>query len=174
MRARRRRRIGIALLAAGLLAAGGSAARGEAAAAGGACTIATADRLVDQQHLGNAGTVQQPVAQVLCGSFVGPGSRAMVVSLLTPGCGGSIGWAVYRLDASGWHRVFLTSNGAALAKAGTRIRAWQGVLAPSDPHCFPSSWRSRLWHWTGTRLVAGPWHKSGPPPTPLPGVPSFG
>src|SRR3954464_15054017 len=106
MRARRRRRIGIALLAAGLLAAGGAAARGEAAGARGACTIATADRLVDQQHLGNAGTVQQPVAQVLCGSFVGPGSRAMVVSLLTPGCGGSIGWAVHPPGAPGRARGF--------------------------------------------------------------------
>ena len=141
-------------------------------AAGGVCGLATADRLVESGHLGNAGSVQQPVAQVLCGAFLGPGSRGMVVSLLTPGCGTSIGWVLYRQTPGGWRNVYHNNNGAYFAKAGTRLRAWQGVLAPGDPHCFPSSWRSRLWHWNGSRMVPGPWHKSAPPPVPLPGAPN--
>lgn len=98
----------------------------------------------------------------------------MVVSLSTPGCGFSIGWAVYRADHGKWQRVFLTNSGALLAKDGSRIRAWEGVLGPNDAHCFPSGWKARYWHWNGKRLVAGSWHKSGPPPNPLPGVPASG
>jgi hypothetical protein len=145
-----------------------------ASAAGAPCSLATAERLVTQQRLGNGGFEPHPVAQVLCGAFLGAGSRAMVVSLSTPGCGLSIGWAVYRASGSGWKRVFLTSAGAFLAKAGSRIRTWQGVLAPNDAHCFPSSYRSRDWRWNGNRLVAGAWHRSGPPPNPLPGAASRG
>jgi hypothetical protein len=145
---------------------------GLSSGAAGGCDAATADRLVEQQHLGNAGFSAQPVAQVLCGAFVGPHSNAMVVSLSTPGCGFSIGWAVYRADHGRWQRVFLTNMGALLAKTGSRIRAWQGVLGPHDPHCSPSGWKTRYWHWNSKRLVAGSWQKSGPPPNPLPGVPS--
>jgi hypothetical protein len=141
-------------------------------AVGGACGLATADRLVESAHLGNAGTVQQPVAQVLCGAFLGPGSSAMVVSLSTPGCGTSIGWVLYAQTAAGWRKRYQNNSGAFFAKAGMRLRAWQGVLAANDPHCFPSSWRSRLWHWNGSRMVPAPWHKSGPPPNPLPGAAS--
>jgi hypothetical protein len=161
-----------ALLAAFVLA---SPAAGRphspAMAAGAACGLATADRLVEDAHLGNAGTVQQPVAQVLCGAFAGPGTSAMVVSLSTPGCGTSIGWVLYRKTSGRWRKLYENNNGAYFAKVGTRLRAWQGVLAPSDPHCFPSSWRSRLWRWNGSRMVPGPWHESGPPPNPLPGAP---
>jgi hypothetical protein len=172
-------RASIAAVVAGLaLGAQSSVASGVtpglSSTSAGRCNAATADRLVEQQHLGNAGFSPQPVAQVLCGAFLGPGSRAMVVSLSTPGCGGSIGWAVFRAGHDRWRRVFLTDHGADLAKAGPRIRAWQGVLGPNDAHCFPSAWKTRQWHWNGKRLVAGHWHKSGPPPHPLPGVPPSG
>jgi len=160
-----------ALLAVLLVVASPATGRRAASAAGGACGLATADRLVKAGHLGNAGYVPQPVAQVLCGPFLGRGSRGMVVSLATPGCGVSIGWVLYRHVPTGWRKVYHNNGGAAFARAGTRLRAWQGVLAPSDPHCFPSSWRSRLWHWNGRRMIPGPWHKSGPPPVPLPGAP---
>lgn len=170
-------RTGVAALTVGLLAialppAASGLTPGIESRAAGPCNAATADRLVRQQHLGNAGYSPQPVAQVLCGAFVGRHSRAMVVSLSTPGCGLSIGWVVYRRQRGAWQRVFLTNSGALLAKAGRRVRAWQGVLAPNDPHCLPSGWKTRDWHWNGRRLVAGRSHKSGPPPSPLPGVPS--
>ena len=161
-----------ALLAALAWVALGPAPAEAASRTGGGCNVATADRLVDQEHLGNAGFIQQPVAQVLCGAFLGARSRAMVVSLSTPGCGFSMGWVAYRKALGQWRRVFRTDKGAYLAKAGSRIRAWQGVLGPNDAHCFPSGWRARVWHWNRRRLVAGRWHKSGPPPSPLPGVPS--
>ena len=169
-------RLRLASLAAALAALACLAAAPAASAArtGGACNVTTADKLVEAQHLGNAGFTPQPVAQVLCGAFLGAGSRAMVVSLSTPGCGFSLGWLVYRKTHGEWRRAFRTNQGAYLAKAGRRIRAWQGVLAPEDAHCFPSGWRARYWHWNGTRLVAGRWHTSGPPPSPLPGVPPPG
>jgi hypothetical protein len=165
-----------ALIVGLLVAAGSPVASGltPASGAAGGCNVATADQLVEQQHLGNAGFSSQPVAQVLCGAFAGPRSKAMVVSLSTPGCGVSLGWAVYRSSGGTWKRVFLTNTGAYLAKAGSRIRAWQGVLGPKDPHCVPSSWKTRYWHWSGKRLVAGRWPTSGPPPNPLPGVPPSG
>src|SRR4051794_2468719 len=161
-----------AVVAVTATAAASGRAPAISASTGGACNVATADRLVERQHLGNAGFTSQPVAQVLCGPFAGPRSHAMAVSLSTPGCGGSIGWAVFRNAGGAWRRVFLTNNGAFLARAAARIRTWQGVLAPGDPHCFPSAWRTRDWHWNGRRLVAGRWHPSGPPPSPLPGRPS--
>ena len=158
-----------ALLAGLLLFASPSAGRRAVSAAGGGCGLATADRLVEAEHLGNAGYMPQPVAQVLCGPFLGAGSRGMVVSLAIPSCGGSTGWVLYRHAAAGWQKVYEHNGGASLAREGTRLRDWQGVLSGSDPHCLPSSYRSRLWHWNGRRMIHGPWHKSGPPPVPLPG-----
>jgi hypothetical protein len=168
--ASRWRSAGVAAVAGGLMCIAVAPA-GAAARTGGGCNAATARKLVEEEQLGNAGFMPQPVAQVLCGPFLGPRSRAMVVSLSTPGCGFSMGWVLYGKRRGEWRRVFRTDRGAYLAKAGSRIRAWQGVLGPNDAHCFPSRWRSRYWRWNGARLVAGRWHRSGPPPSPLPGVP---
>lgn len=94
----------------------------------------------------------------------------MVVSLRTPGCGGSIGWMVFRSDNGRWRRVFSTNHGALLERAGSKIRTTRGELRPSEPHCLPSRWKSRLWQWNGKRLVAGPWREADGPPKRLPGV----
>jgi len=101
-----------------------------------------------------------PVFQVLCGSFAGPGSRAMVASVAIPSCGGSVAWAVFRYAAGAWHLVLKQNHGAFLAAVGSDIREEIGVLAPGDAHCFPSSVKFRLWHWSGNRLRAGAWAKA--------------
>jgi len=139
--------------------------------AAGRCTREAAREILERRRLGNAGSLADPVVQLLCGPFAGSGSQAMVVSLRTPGCGASIGWRVFRSQNGRWRQVFSTNRGALLTRAGSRIRAYQGHPRPNDPHCLPSRWRSRLWRWNGSRLVAGPWRRAAGPPRRLPGLP---
>jgi hypothetical protein len=94
----------------------------------------------------------------------------MVLSLSIPSCGGSAGWLVFRSVGGRWRQVLDVNHGAWLDPSGRRIREWQGVLAPSDAHCFPSSARTRLWHWTGARLVHGRWHSRPALPRHFPGL----
>ena len=136
------------------------------------CSRKEARALVIRHHLGNGGSLSEPVGQVLCGSFVGPGSHAMVASLTTPGCGGTIGWVVFRLRGGSWQIVMQRNNGAELAAVGSGIKETQNVLLPSDAHCFPTGGtRSRTWHWNGSRFVASAWttHLA---PAPAPATPS--
>ncbi len=82
----------------------------------------------------------------------------MVASLTTPGCGGTIGWVVFRLRGGAWKIAMQRNNGAQLTAAGSGIRETQQVLRPSDAHCFPTGGtRSRTWHWNGSRFVTGAW-----------------
>jgi hypothetical protein len=100
-------------------------------------------------------------------------SRAMVVSLSIPSCGISGGWVVYRSVGGSWKKVpsrRTPFQGALLVPAGSRIREWQGVLKPTDAHCFPSSARVRVWHWNGHRLVHGRWQHRARLPRHLPGL----
>lgn len=143
------------------------------AAAGGRCTRAAARALVEQAHLGNAGFTDHPEQQVLCGHFTGRHSRAMVVSLSIPSCGLTGGWLVYRSVGGAWRKVpsgATPHHGGLLVPAGSRIREWQGVLKPTDAHCFPSSARVRVWHWNGHRLVHGRWQHRARLPRHLPGL----
>ncbi len=120
-----------------------------------------------KHRLGNAGFTTEPVGQVLCGAFVGARSRAMVASLTTPGCGGTIGWVVFRLLGRSWQIVMQRRNGAQLQAVGSNIRETQQVLRPGDAHCLPTGGtRSRLWHWNGVRFVTTPWKYARPPSNP--------
>ena len=122
----------------------------------GACSKPTAVQLVERLRLGEAGFTTAPVAKALCGAFTGPGSRAMVVTLAGPT--GIVGWAVFRFGDGGWRLVMSRPNGVlAIAAVGSDIRETLGVLRPGDSRCCPSSTRSRIWRWNGTRFVAGPW-----------------
>jgi len=119
------------------------------------CSRSTARSVLLSRHLGNP---PEPEGQVLCGHFTGRGSHAMVVSLSTPGCGGSIGWLVFRRHGGprhgGWRIVLDRPNGARLSAIGRRIRETLPILLPTDPHCLPSGGtRSRTWHWTGHGFV---------------------
>ena len=103
-----------------------------------------------------------PTTQVLCGSFTGPHSNAMVASVSTPGCGFSIGWIVFRRDGDAWVKVFESQRGAFLDKLGTRFRETWSLLRNGDPHCLPTGGtKSRIWHWNGTRLARGAFVRTG-------------
>jgi hypothetical protein len=141
-------------LAAAFAASSPSAVSGNATA----CSKATAARVATQLHVGvDPTTGRTPIAQVLCGPFLGPGSQALVASVAIPSCGRSIEWAVFRFAAGTWQLVMKRNNGADLAAVGSDIRETMGVLRPGDPHCFPSASRSRVWHWNGSRFTATAW-----------------
>jgi hypothetical protein len=146
-------------------------------AAAGPCSRAEATRVVDRLHLGNADdpSVSDPVAQVLCGAFVGTGSQAMVASLAIPSCGRTAGWVVFRRAGGRWQIVLERTNGADLDAVGGGIRETQFVLRPGDAHCFPTGGtRSRTWRWNGTRFVPTAWTRSNPATSKAPssGLPS--
>jgi hypothetical protein len=145
--------------------------------ASGPCSKAEATRVVRQLRLGSVGDpdVPNPVAQALCGAFVGAGSQAMVASLAIPGCGRTAGWVVFRRAGETWQLVLSRNNGADLDAVGTGIRETQFVLRPGDAHCFPTGGtRSRTWHWRGARFTASAWKQtsSGTPSGTTTGQPS--
>jgi hypothetical protein len=144
--------------------------RGLSATAAGRCTRDAAREIFERQSIGNAGYMEHPEQQVFCGHFAGRHSRTMVASIAIPSCGFSTGWFVYRSVKGRWKRILKVNAGAFLTRSGRTIREWQGVLAPGDAHCFPSSARVRLWHWNGHKLVHGAWHRKAKLPKHLPGT----
>jgi len=147
----------------------------QVAPASGSCSMAEATRVIERLGLGNAAdpTVRKPVAQVLCGAFLGPGSQAMVASLAIPSCGGTAGWVVFRRSGANWQLVMERNNGADLDAVGTGIRETQFVLRPGDAHCFPTGGtRSRTWRWDGSRFVSTAWTYSKPATPKAPKRPS--
>jgi hypothetical protein len=103
-----------------------------------------------------------PVVAVLCGPFMGPGSRVMVASLASGGASVTVmGWAVFRLAGGTWQLVMQRKDGAYVSAAGSDIRESVNIMRPGDSHCCPTGGsRARLWHWNGTRFVAGPWKRA--------------
>ena len=131
----------LALTGLGALAFGSSllAATPRSAPSSGPCSKQEAVRVVDRLHLGNADDpdVSDPVAQVLCGAFAGPGSQAMVASLAIPSCGRTAGWVVFRRSGATWQLVMERNNGADLDAVGTGIRETQFVLRPRRRPLLP-------------------------------------
>lgn len=123
------------------------------------CSKATARQLVERNNL-NHFALPDPVRQVLCGTFTGLGSNAMAVTIGAPTCWPIQHWAVFRLTEGVWRLVL---NQPAylvppLVAVGSDIRETTAAHRPGDPRCFPSGGtRARIWHWYGSRLVAGPW-----------------
>jgi hypothetical protein len=158
--------VALVLMAAAILvsdAGGRGAAPGaSSSAAASGCSKATASKVMTRYGIGVIKPVQPktPVYQVLCGPFLGPGSSGMVASVAIPSCGGSVGWAVFRLAGGTWRLVMKQNHGAFLAAVGADIRETNGVLAPGDAHCFPSSVKYRFWHWNGSRLRPGAWARA--------------
>jgi hypothetical protein len=135
----------------------------------GKCSKSTAVEVATRLHVGVDPILgKTPISQVLCGPFLGPGSQGMVASVAVPtGCGGSLEWAVFRFTSGNWQVVMVRKNGAFLSPVGSNIREKVGAPRSGDPHCSPSAWKSRIWHWNGSRFVASPWKvtsssKSGP------------
>lgn len=134
-----------------------TAAAGQSAAAAGRCSKAEATAIVKQLGLHDP-TVANPVYKVLCGSFTGPGSRTMVVSIWGPGNTGPVEWAVFRWTGNTWQFLMKQRAAASITAAGPDIRQTLPIYRPGDPRCCPSGGtKSRLWHWNGSRFVAGPW-----------------
>ncbi len=134
-------------------AAGGADARAD-------CSRATARQLVEQHRL-NPFLLPNPVGQVLCGPFTGPASEAMAVTTGAPTCWPIQGWAVFRFTEGDW-RLVLAERYAfivpPLVAVGSDIRETAPVFRRGDSRCVPSGGtHARIWHWNGTRLIAGPW-----------------
>ena len=128
-----------------------------ASAVGGPCSKSTANRVARALDYGDPTNAGGRVGEVLCGAFLGPGSRAMVITEAIPSCGANVGWAVLRKRAGHWRMVKRVRHGAFLKAEGSDIREEIGIVRGLDPHCFPSAYKSRLWRWNGRRLVAGAW-----------------
>jgi hypothetical protein len=127
------------------------------------CSTAEARALVNQYHL-NLFLLPQPVAQVLCGPFTGPSSKAMAVTIGAATCWNVQSWAVFRFSAGTWKLVFDDFAFIfPLVAVGADIKETTPVFRSTDPRCVPSGGkRARVWHWNGTKLTAGPWHQVAP------------
>ena len=153
-------------LAAGLPSTVGegrsTAASPGTSATSGRCSKAEATAVVKRLHLGGADFLPNPVWEVICGAFMGPGSQSMVVSLATGGASAPFGgWAVFRLAGGTWQLVMQRRDGARVSAAGSDIRETVSIMREGDSHCCPSGGtRSRIWHWNGTRFTASPWKQA--------------
>src|SRR5215210_2811521 len=95
-------------LALAVVLAAGAFASGGGSAASADCSKAEATAVVKRLRLGAADLLPNPVADVLCGGFMGPGSRTMVVVLASDGASVPIlGWAVFRPAGGAWKLVMV-------------------------------------------------------------------
>ena len=129
------------------------------------CSMATAAQLVEQHRL-NGFQLPNPVAQLLCGEFMGPGSDAMAVTIgAAPTCWPIQSWAIFGVRQGTWRLLkeipaYLIPP---LTAVGGDIREETAVHRPGDPRCIPSGGtHARRWHWNGTAFVAGPWTQVKP------------
>jgi hypothetical protein len=122
------------------------------------CSKGTAQSVAARLHWGDPTLGKYRVGDVVCGPFFGPGSKGMAATAALPSCGGSYEWAVFRYRGGSWRRVLLQRHGAFLSKSGSAdIVEKQGSLQPGDAHCFPSRYKSRVWHWDGKRFTKTRW-----------------
>ena len=127
-------------------------------AANADCSLATALRVGKPLFFDPLS--KKPVGQVLCGSFTGAGSEAMVVSLTAPTCWPIQRWAVFQFTQGDWRLVldqpaYLVPP---LVAVGSDIRETTAVHRQGDSRCFPSGGtHARTWHWDGSRFTVGPW-----------------
>ena len=134
------------------------------ASAGSACSEAEAHAVARQHKLGDS-SLDYPVAQVLCGPFAGPDSNVMAFSLHYYGCIAVSGFVVARFTGGDWQLLVAQKfvPFISLSVAGTDIREKVSVLRAGDGRCVPSGGeRTRLWHWNGSKLVAGAWKQTSP------------
>ena len=147
----------VAIVAFSVTVAASQSATTRQISAAGRCSRAAARTIVEELGLGEQ-SVPDPVGRVLCGSFAGPGSETMVVSLWGPGNSGFVAWAVFRWTGSTWQFLMKQPAAASITAAGHDIRQTLPIYRPSDSRCCPTGGtKSRLWHWNGSHFVAGPW-----------------
>jgi hypothetical protein len=102
------------------------------------------------------------VAGVLCGAFLGTGSRAMAVITTTGNCLPFLGWDMFALRGGSWKRLNLPAHGGLtyvpLKAAGNDLRETLPIRRRGDMLCNPTGGtQTRLWHWNGTEFAPGPW-----------------
>jgi hypothetical protein len=121
------------------------------------CSKAPATEIVLRLHL-NDPEVADPVGKVLCGSFTGPGSQTMVVSLWGPGNSGWIEWAVFRWTGNAWEFLMKQPAAASITAAGSDIRQTLPIYRASDSRCCPTGGtKTRIWHWNASSFTVSPW-----------------
>lgn len=159
-------RLALVLLCA--LALGALARQAAAAPTGATCSEHAAIAAATPLGLVGDPGIDHPVS-VVCGAFLGPGSQAMVVTFNRGTCLPNFGWAVFR-DADGTWKLLDPPGDVQhvvyppLRAVGNDIREEWNVFRSGDAMCFPTGGsRVRLWHWDGTRLVAGPSRQGQPP-----------
>ena len=133
--------------------------------ASGQCSRAEANAVVDQHPNVNIFVLPDPVRQVLCGPFTGPGSNAMAVTIGAPTCWPS---RTGRSSASPVATGSSCSNQPAylvppLVAVGSDIRETTAVHRSGDSRCFfNGGTRARIWHWDGNRFTVTPWKQVAP------------
>ncbi len=131
-----------------------------ASTASGNCSKATALQVVTQLQLADT-SLPNPIAGVLCGAFAGPGSQVMIATLARGTCVPNLGWAAFKFAGGAWQLVPNGSHPGGptfLSAVGSDIRETVPVWRKSDGPCNPTGGtRARVWHWNGSRFVAGPW-----------------
>jgi hypothetical protein len=159
-------RLTLALVSA--LTLGTAARAATAAPAPATCSEGAAIAAATPLHLVGEPSIAHPVS-VFCGAFLGRGSHAMVVTFNRGVCLPNFGWAVFR-DAGGTWKLLDPPGDVIhvvyppLRAVGDDIREEWAVFRRGDGECFPSGGtRVRLWHWNGSRLVAGPSRQGQPP-----------
>lgn len=130
------------------------------AAAAADCSTPAVRQAAAQAGVASPGEVLGGV----CGAFLGPGSRAMGVVLRGRQCAPNRIWTVLVLSDGAWHHVTGPWDDGpridGLQKVGDDIREEQPVFRAADHGCVPTGGsRARLWHWDGTRLKAGAFHR---------------
>jgi hypothetical protein len=126
------------------------------------CSKATATQLINDNDL-NGFLLPDPVVQLLCGPFTGPGSQAMVATIGAGTCWSPQGWAVFSFDGATWKLVHFQPAfllGPLVVVGGTDLREKIPIFRTGDPRCVPSGGsEARVWHWNGSSLVAGAWKR---------------
>jgi hypothetical protein len=132
------------------------------AAASGQCSKADAIDAVKRLGLRDV-SATYAVWKVLCGPFTGAGSSAMVASINGPDNVGMLYWAVFRWTGSEWQFLMKQRHAAILTAVGSDIGETWSIFRDGDSHCCPSGGtKRRIWHWDGTRFVAGSWKQVTP------------
>jgi hypothetical protein len=155
--------VGIAFLA--IAAPTSPAARSRPASAAAIdCSATTAKQLVTRFDL-NSFFLPDPVGQFLCGPFTGPGSEAMAITITAPTCWPIQRWAVLAFADGQWRLVldqpaYLVPP---LEAVGSDLKETTAVSRAGDNRCNPTGGtHARLWHWDGSKLVAGAWTQVKP------------
>ena len=130
-----------------------------ASAVGGACSKRTAERVAKQLDYGDPTLPGGRVGEVLCGAFLGPGSRAMVITEAIPSCGANVGWAVLRKRGGHWRTVKRVRHGAFLEGRGQRHPGGDRHRARRRPALLPVGLQEPA---VALEREAGSWPARGP------------